>query len=55
MSSADTLFDGRIARAKVAQVCAEALADPSAKNKIVEIIAQAEAPTRDFAELFASV
>jgi uncharacterized protein YbjT (DUF2867 family) len=55
MSSADTLFDGRIARTKVAQVCAEALADPSAKNKIVEIIAQAEAPTRDFAELFASV
>jgi uncharacterized protein YbjT (DUF2867 family) len=55
MSSADTLFDGRIPRAKVAQVCVEALTNPSAKNKIVEIVAKAEAPTRDFAELFASV
>ncbi|MBD2090106.1 SDR family oxidoreductase [Microcoleus sp. FACHB-1515] len=55
MSSADTLFDGRIARIKVAQVCVEALTNPTAKNKIVEIVAKAEAPSRDFADLFAGV
>jgi len=43
MSSADTLFDGSIPRTKVAQVCVEALFEPSARNKIVEIVAKAEA------------
>ena len=37
MSSADTLFEGSIPRSKVAQVCAEALVQPTAKNKVVEI------------------
>lgn len=55
MSGADTLFDGRIARFKVAQVCVEALTNPTAKNKIVEIVARAEAPSREFADLFASI
>ncbi|WP_218082469.1 SDR family oxidoreductase [Anthocerotibacter panamensis] len=35
---ADTLFDGRIDRADVARVCVEAMLDPTARNKILEII-----------------
>ena len=55
MSSADTLFDGSIPRTKVAQVCVEALFDPGARNKIVEIVAKAEAPEKSFEQLFAGV
>ncbi|BDA67721.1 3-beta hydroxysteroid dehydrogenase/isomerase [Rivularia sp. IAM M-261] len=55
MQSADTLFDGSIPRQKVAQVCVEALSEPSAKNKIVEIVAKPEAASKGFSELFAGV
>jgi uncharacterized protein YbjT (DUF2867 family) len=55
MSAADTLFEGSIPRAKVAQVCIEALSQPAAKNKIVEIVAQADAPQKSWEELFSSV
>ena len=55
MSSADTLFDGSIPRTKVAQVCVEALFEPAARNKIVEIVAKEEAPEKSFEQLFAGV
>ncbi|UBF24218.1 SDR family oxidoreductase [Kovacikia minuta CCNUW1] len=55
MSSADTLFEGSIPRTKVAQTCVEALFIPSARNKIVEIVAQPDSPSQSFEELFASV
>lgn len=55
MSSADTQFDGRIPRTKVAQVCVEALFQSAARNKIVEVTAAAEAPEKSFEQLFASV
>lgn len=55
MSSADTLSDGRIPRTRVAQVCIEALYQPAARNKIVEVIAKTEAPEKTFEQLFASV
>lgn len=55
MSAADTLFDGRIPRSKVAQVCIEALFEPAAQNKIVEIVATPQAPEKNWQELFASV
>jgi uncharacterized protein YbjT (DUF2867 family) len=55
MSSADTLFDGSIPRTKVAQTCVEALFSPSAHNKIVEIVAKAEAPAKSFDDLFVGV
>ncbi len=55
MSAADTLFDGSIPRGKVAKVCVEALFQPEAKNKIVEIVAKPEAPQRSLEELFATV
>ncbi|BAY15918.1 3-beta hydroxysteroid dehydrogenase/isomerase [Nostoc sp. HK-01] len=52
MQSADTLFDGSIPRQKVAQVSVEALFEPTARNKIVEIVAKPEASTKTFGELF---
>ncbi|MBD3881187.1 NAD(P)H-binding protein [Phormidium tenue FACHB-886] len=55
MSSADTLKEGSIPRTKVAQVCVEALFQPEAKNKIVEIVAKPDAPAEGFEKLFAAV
>lgn len=55
MAAADRLFEGSIPRTKVAQVCVEALFQPSAKNKIVEIIASPDAPSNTYETLFASV
>ncbi len=55
MQSADTLFDGSIPRQKVAQVAVEALFEADARNKIVEIVAKPEAPSKTFGELFANV
>lgn len=55
MSSKDTLSEGSIPRTKVAQVCVEAIFQPSARNKIVEIVAQPEAAEKPFEELFAAV
>jgi uncharacterized protein YbjT (DUF2867 family) len=52
MQGADTLFDGSIPRQKVAQVSVEALLEPAARNKIVEIVAKPEAAAKSFAELF---
>jgi uncharacterized protein YbjT (DUF2867 family) len=55
MQNADTLFDGSIPRQKVAQVCVESLFEPEARNKVVEIVAKAEAPLKSLSELFATV
>src|SRR6478672_370618 len=55
MSSADTLFDGRIPRQKVAQVCVEALSQPASQNKVVEIITEAQATPKNWDQLFATV
>ncbi|RAM48706.1 MAG: SDR family NAD(P)-dependent oxidoreductase [Hapalosiphonaceae cyanobacterium JJU2] len=55
MQNADTLFEGSIPRQKVAQVCIEALFEPAARNKIVEIIAKPEAASKSFGELFTAV
>jgi uncharacterized protein YbjT (DUF2867 family) len=55
MSKANTLFEGSIPRQKVAQVCVEALFQPSASHKVVEIICQSTATGQDWPELFASV
>ncbi|MDZ8240376.1 MAG: NAD(P)H-binding protein [Nostoc sp. ChiQUE01a] len=52
MQGADTLFDGSIPRQKVAQVSVEALLQPAARNKVVEIVAKPEAASKSFAELF---
>ncbi|TBR61723.1 epimerase [Westiellopsis prolifica IICB1] len=55
MQNADTLFEGSIPRQKVAQVCIEALFEPAARNKIVEIVAKPEAASKSFGDLFAGV
>ncbi|MBX9255104.1 SDR family oxidoreductase [Desmonostoc muscorum CCALA 125] len=52
MQGADTLFEGSLPRQKVAQVCVEALSEPAARNKVVEIVAKPEAASKSFAELF---
>lgn len=55
MSAADTLFDGRIPRSKVAQTCVEALFQPASRNKIVEVVAKPQVTEKNWEELFASV
>lgn len=55
VEGADRLFEGSIPRTKVAQVCVEALFDPGARNKILEIVSRADAPNRPLGELFAQV
>jgi len=55
MQGADTLFEGRIPREKVAQVCVEALFDANAHNKVLEIIAKPEVQPLPMGELFAKV
>ena len=55
MEKADTLFEGSIPRQKVAQVCVEALSNPEARDKIVEVIAKPDAQSYTFRELFARV
>ncbi|MBW4467588.1 MAG: SDR family oxidoreductase [Pegethrix bostrychoides GSE-TBD4-15B] len=55
MSSADSLFEGGIPRSKVAQVCVEALREPKARNKTVEIVANPDAVAQPLQALFANV
>ncbi len=55
MSGADTLFEGSISRAQVAQVCVESLLQKSARDKIVEIVSRPEAVEYSFADLFSGV
>lgn len=55
MEGADSLFEGSLPRAKVAQVCVAALKDGASRNKIVEIVARPDAPEQAMAELFAAV
>lgn len=55
MTAADTLFEGNVPRLKVAETCVEALFKPASHNKIVEVVAQENAPTASWEELFANV
>lgn len=55
MAPADTLFDGNVPRLRVAETCVEALLNPEAKNKIVEIVAQEDATQKSYEEMFAGV
>ncbi|AFZ46045.1 NAD-dependent epimerase/dehydratase [Cyanobacterium stanieri PCC 7202] len=50
---ADTLFEGSIPRRKVAQVCVEAISRPETDGKILEIVAQEDAPSQDWDQLLA--
>ncbi|MEB3231008.1 MAG: NAD(P)H-binding protein [Leptolyngbyaceae bacterium] len=55
MAKADTLFEGSIPRTKVAQVAVDALFQPAAQNKVVEIVARSDAPPQTLDQLFAAV
>lgn len=55
MAGADQLFEGSIPRSQVAECCVEALFDPAARNKILEIVARDEVPATPWGELFAAV
>lgn len=55
MTGADKLFDGSIPRTKVAQVCVEALLQPAARHKVVEIVAKPDSPAQSLEALFAAV
>lgn len=55
MAPADTLFEGNLPRMKVAEVCVEALFEPAARNRIVEIVAQENAPPQTIADLFGAI
>ncbi|MFH7243338.1 MAG: SDR family oxidoreductase [Spirulina sp.] len=55
MAPADTLFEGSLPRMKVAEVCVEALFEPAARNRIVEIVAQEEATPQAISELFTAL
>ncbi|XP_075478352.1 uncharacterized protein At2g34460, chloroplastic-like isoform X1 [Primulina tabacum] len=55
MEQEDTLSEGTISRDQVAEVAVEALLCPKSWYKVVEIVAQTEAPRRSFEELFSSI
>lgn len=55
MAQPDTLFEGNIPRSKVAQVCVEALFQPTARNQVVEIIAKPDSPQRSLPDWFGQV
>ncbi len=46
---------GSILRRQVAECCVEALVEPAASNKVVEIIAESGTRQEPYAQLFASV
>ena len=52
LSEADTLFEGSIPRQRVAQVCAEALSQANAKNRILEIVTSPDAAPKNWQQLF---
>jgi len=54
-ASADTLSEGRIPRVKIAQLCVATLSQPAAQQKIVEAIAQPDARSLSWEQLFARV
>jgi uncharacterized protein YbjT (DUF2867 family) len=55
MSGADTLFDGSIARQKVARVCVESLTSLQSRNKVLEIISNPTAVAKSWEDLFSGV
>ena len=55
MAPADTLFEGNVPRLKVAETCVEALFQPAARNKVVEIVAEENSSEKGFQELFSEI
>ncbi len=55
ISQPDTLFEGSIPRQKVAQVCVEALSQPTSHNRVLEIVARSDAPKKSLPDLFQAI
>lgn len=55
IARADTLFEGSIGRSRVAEICVAALGEPSAYNKIFEVVSRADQSPVAYPELFRSV
>ncbi|HIK25043.1 MAG TPA: SDR family oxidoreductase [Thermosynechococcus sp. M46_R2017_013] len=55
IAPADTLFEGSIARSRVAEICVAALGEPSAYNKIFEVVSRPNQTPVAYPELFRSV
>ncbi|XFA73571.1 SDR family oxidoreductase [Thermosynechococcaceae cyanobacterium Okahandja] len=55
IAAADTLFEGSIPRAQVADICVAALGEAAAANKIFEVVSRPDRPPSDYAELFRCV
>lgn len=55
IAPADTLFEGSIARSRVAEICVAALGEPSAYNKIFEVVSRPDQTPAAYPELFRSI
>ncbi|CAO1942846.1 unnamed protein product [Urochloa humidicola] len=55
MEPEDTLYSGSISRDQVAEVAVEALLCPESCYKVVEIVAQSDAPNRPLRDMFAAI
>ncbi|QSF49621.1 SDR family oxidoreductase [Thermosynechococcus sp. TA-1] len=55
IAPADTLFEGIIARSRVAEICVAALGEPSAYNKIFEVVSRPDQTPAAYPELFRSI
>ncbi|MDS3860044.1 SDR family oxidoreductase [Thermosynechococcaceae cyanobacterium BACA0444] len=55
IAKADTLFEGSIPRAQVAEICIESLFAPSAQNKVLEVVTRPDGVVAPLSELFAQV
>lgn len=54
LSGADTLFEGRIPRQLVAEICVAALDDPNTHRQIIEAVTDDTAPKTPYKDLFAA-
>lgn len=55
LSGADTLFEGRIPRQLVAEICVAALDDPNTNKQIIEAATDTTAPEKSYKELFKAI
>ncbi|GAB4217639.1 MAG: SDR family oxidoreductase [Synechococcales cyanobacterium] len=55
LAEADTLFEGSIPRQTVAEIAVEALVQPLARQRIVEVVTRADQPRRPVAEVLAGL
>lgn len=55
LSGADTLFEGKIPRQLVAEICVAALDDPNTSKQIIEAATDKTAPTTPYKDMFKAI